>query len=63
METRIKKHEDHTNTVYMHIGNKAMFTLSDGTVYGEALEEYVYPETMCIDQKPGAGETPKGSGS
>lgn len=51
VETRIKAHEDYTNTVFMHIGNQAMFTLSDGTAYGEALEQMVFPETVRLDKK------------
>ncbi len=51
VETEIKKHRDYTNTVFMHIGNAAMFTLSDGAVYGEALGQMVFPETLRLDQK------------
>lgn len=51
VETKIKKHGDYTNTAFMHIGNTAMFTLSDGTVYGEALGQMVFPETVRIDRK------------
>ncbi len=51
VETKIKKHTDYTNTVCMHIGNQVMFTLSDGTVYGEALGQMVFPETLRLDQK------------
>lgn len=51
VETRIKKHEDYTNTIYMHIGSKVMFTLTDGTVYGELLEQIVFSETLRLDRK------------
>lgn len=51
VEARIKTHEDYTNTVFMHIGNRVMFTLSDGTVYGEGLEQMVFPETLRLDKK------------
>ncbi len=51
VETGIKKHRDYTNTVFMHIGNETMFTLSDGAVYGEALGRMVFPETLRLDQK------------
>lgn len=49
--TQIKRHEDYTNTVYMHIGSETMFTLSDGAVYGEELGQTVYPETLRLDRK------------
>lgn len=51
VETRIRKHEDYTDTVFMHIGDQVMFTLSDGSVYGEALGRMVFPETLRLDQK------------
>lgn len=51
VETKIKKHTDYTNTVCMHIGNQVMFTLSNGAVYGGALGQMVFPETLRLDQK------------
>ncbi len=51
VETEIKKYGDYTNTVFMHIGNKAMFTLTNGTIYGEALGQMVFPETVRLDRK------------
>ncbi len=51
VETEIKKHGDYTNTIFAHIGNKAMFTLSDGTVYGEKLGQIVFSETVRLDRK------------
>lgn len=51
VETRVKRHEDYTNTIFMHIGNRVMFTLSDGAVYGEALEQMVFSETLRLDRK------------
>lgn len=51
VETKIKKHGDYTGIVYMHIGSRAMFTLSDGTVYGDNLENIVFPETLRLDRK------------
>ncbi|MDO4167981.1 MAG: hypothetical protein Q4D32_11320 [Eubacteriales bacterium] len=51
VETKIKKHGDYTNIVFMYIENKAMFTLSDGTVYGETLGQIVFLETLRLDLK------------
>ncbi len=51
VEAKIKKHDDYTNTVYLHIGYKDMFTLSDGKVYGKALEDIVSPETERLAAK------------
>lgn len=51
VETKVKKHEDYTNTVYVHIGYQDMFTLSDGTVYGKDLESKVTPETERLANK------------
>lgn len=51
VETKIQNHEDYTNTLYVHVGNREMFTLSNGNVYGEKLEEIVFPETLRLDQK------------
>ena len=33
-ETRIRKHADYENTIYIHIGYRDMLTLSNGNVYG-----------------------------
>ncbi|MDE7268303.1 MAG: transposase [Lachnospiraceae bacterium] len=51
IETKIKKHDDYTNTVYVHIGYKDMFTLSGGTIYGKDLEDKVTPETERLARK------------
>lgn len=51
IETKIKKHNDYINTVYIHIGNKDMFTLSGGAVYGKDLESRVTPETERLARK------------
>ncbi len=51
VETKVKLHGDYANTVYIHIGYKDMFTLSDGTVYGEALDGLVSPETERLARK------------
>jgi len=51
VETKIRKHDDYTHTIYVHIGRKDMFTLSNGNVYGEALDELVSPETERLARK------------
>ena len=51
VETKIRKHRDYINTVYVHIGSKDMFTLSNGNIYGEQLEEFVNPETERLAKK------------
>ncbi len=49
--TRIRKHDDYTNTIYLYIGNKDMLTLSNGNVYGEQLDILVNPETERLTRK------------
>ncbi|MDE7322286.1 MAG: transposase [Lachnospiraceae bacterium] len=51
VETRVKKHEDYTGTIYVHIGNQNMFTLSNGHIYGALLEELTNPETERLARK------------
>ncbi len=51
VETRIKQHDDYTNTVYIYIGNRDMITLSNGNIYGADLESIVYTETVRLDLK------------
>lgn len=51
VETKIRKHADYTNTVYIHIGYRDMFTLSNGNIYGEALGDIVTPETERLETK------------
>lgn len=51
VEAKIKKHKDYTNTVYIHIGYRDMFTLSNGNIYGEGLGDIVTPETERLDRK------------
>lgn len=51
IETKIKKHNDYTNTVYVHIGYKDMFTLSNGNIYGKSLDSIVSPETERLNKK------------
>lgn len=51
VETGIRKHDDYVNTVYVHIGYQDMFTLSNGNIYGKALDELVSPETERLAEK------------
>ena len=51
IEVKIKAHEDYTNTVFIYIGSGDMFTLSNGNVYGERLDELVNPETERLARK------------
>lgn len=48
---KVKKHQDYTSTVYVYIGSQDMFTLSNGHIYGEALEELTSPETERLARK------------
>lgn len=50
-ETKIKRHDDYQNTLYVYIGYQDMFTLSSGAVYGKALAELVSPETERLARK------------
>ncbi|MDE7184567.1 MAG: transposase [Lachnospiraceae bacterium] len=51
IETKIKRHDEYQNTVYIYIGYRDMFTLSSGTVYGTALDALVSPETERLARK------------
>lgn len=51
VETKIRKHKDYVNTIYAHIGNKDMLTLSNGNIYGVSLDELVNPETERLAKK------------
>lgn len=51
IETRIKQHDEYQNTVYIYIGYQDMFTLSNGSVYGTALDALVSPETERLAEK------------
>lgn len=51
VETKVKKHDDYTDTVYIYIGSQDMFTLSNEHIYGEALEELTDPETERLTRK------------
>lgn len=51
VETKIRKHEDYNNTVYIHIGYQDMFTLSNGNVYGQSLGGMTSMETQRLTDK------------
>ncbi len=51
VEAKVRKHADYTNTVYVHIGYRDMFTLSNGNIYGEALGDIVTIETERLTGK------------
>ncbi|MDE6056269.1 MAG: transposase [Lachnospiraceae bacterium] len=51
VEAKVKQHPDYTNTIYIHIGNKDMFTLSNEHLYGVSLEELTNPETERLSKK------------
>ena len=51
VETEIKKHWDYTNSLYVYIGDRDMFTLSNGNIYGEGLGELINPETERLAGK------------
>lgn len=51
VESKIKTHQDYTNTLYMHIGYKDMFTLSNGNVYGASLGDITSEETERLTEK------------
>lgn len=46
-----RKHGDYANTVYAYIGYRDMITLSNGNIYGMALNEMVGPETERLNRK------------
>lgn len=51
VEAKIKKHKDYDGTIYIHIGYQDMFTLSNGTVYGQSLGAMTSSETQRLMQK------------
>lgn len=51
VETKIKKHTDYNNTVYVHIGYQDMFTLSNGNIYGQSLGSMTSTETQRLEDK------------
>lgn len=53
-ETRIRKHADYENTIYIHIGYRDMLTLSNGNVYGQSLGSMTSAETQRLMEKNSA---------
>lgn len=51
VDAKIRKHQDYAGTVYIHIGYRDMFTLSNGNVYGGALGEMSSKETQRLMEK------------
>ena len=51
IKAKVRVHQDYTNTVYIYIGSQDMFTLSNGHIYGAALEELIDPETERLAKK------------
>ena len=51
VEAKIKEHNGYVETVYIHIGRVDMLTLSNGHIYGQALNEMTDPETERLDRK------------
>lgn len=51
MEAKVKTHRDYANTICIYIGRQDMFTLSNGHIYGAALEELTDPETERLARK------------
>ena len=51
VEAKMKRHPDYVDTVYAYIGSQDMLTLSNGHIYGEALEELTNPETERLAKK------------
>ncbi|MDE6364358.1 MAG: transposase [Lachnospiraceae bacterium] len=51
VETKVKRHADYNNTIYIHIGYRDMFTLSNGTVYGQNLGSMTSVETQRLTDK------------
>lgn len=51
VDKAVRRHADYVGTVYIHIGNRDMFTLSNGHIYGQGLEKIVDPETERLNGK------------
>lgn len=51
VETKIRKHGDYNNTIYVHIGYRDMFTLLNGNIYGQALGSITSTETQRLEDK------------
>lgn len=51
VETKIRKHTDFHNTIYVHIGYRDMCTLSNGNIYGQSLGSMTSVETKWLENK------------
>lgn len=51
VETRVKKHQDYTGTIYIYIGSRDMMTLSNERIYGASLDSLTSPETERLARK------------
>ena len=51
MEKKIKIHPDYRGTIYVHVGYRDLFTLSNGHRYGEGFDRLADPETERLCQK------------
>lgn len=51
VESKIRTHQDYTNIVYVYIGYKDMFTLSNGNIYGASLGDIMSEETGRLTEK------------
>lgn len=51
VETKIRKHRDYNNTIYVHIGYQDMCTLSSGNIYGQSLGGMTSVETQWLENK------------
>lgn len=51
IKAKVRKHQDYINTIYIYIGNRDMFTLSNERIYGESLDKLTNPETERLTQK------------
>ena len=51
LETRVKRHRDFCNTIFVHLGFHCMCTLSSGAVYGEDLGTLSAAKTERLTEK------------
>lgn len=51
VESRFRRHADYINTIYVHIGYRDMFTLSNGNIYGAAFGDRTAAETERLTEK------------
>lgn len=51
LDKKVIHHPDYKNTLYAHVGNMTMMTLSTGREYGKELDRLVKPETARLSNK------------